>query len=376
MIKNLFWITLLLSSVLISSCGGDEESSFSMTNTSSASQVTSQPSTSTSSGSSSLSIEQKLATSLHGSTRGMEYFYAKEQGGFEQFTHVAYKDLPCQNCHVQANQCHTCHEKVGDKPTDEKCLNCHQKQHAEQTLSPDYHMLPVSSGGLGMQCADCHTAEQVHGDGKEYNSLHQDPNKVNCEKAGCHSKLNEDKAMHKQHHHDLDCAACHVRVTPSCYGCHFTQQEGFAGNIVFNPPIANWKLLVKSQSTGKITTGGIQTVTSYQGQAFYTLAPYFAHTIPQKSGLACGDCHESNAVKEYKAKGTMTLVTWDPVNKSLNSLSGIIPIPLDWKTALRMDFLTLDHTDDSQWIYLKNAADGSHMLFADPINVGTMPKFE
>ena len=304
----------------------------------------------------------------------MGYHYAKEQGGFEQFTHVAYQDLSCQGCHVQSNQCDACHEKVGDKPTNDKCFACHKRQQAEQMFSPDYHIIPVSSGGLGMQCRDCHSLAQIHGDGKEYNSLHQNPNKVDCQKSNCHTKLNEDKPMHKQHHEDLDCAACHVQVTPSCYGCHFTQQEGFAGNIVFQPPIANWKLLVKSQKTGKITTGGLQTVTSYQGQAFYSLAPYFAHTIPKESGLECGDCHNSSALREYKAKGTMTLVTWDPLSKSLNSLSGIIPIPLDWKTALRMDFLTLEPS--GEWIYLKNAADGSHMMFADPISVGTMPKFE
>jgi len=364
---RLVWIFFLLSVISLTGCGGDDDSS-PATTTSSA--TTSTPATTPVT--TSLSpTGQLIATSLHGTTRGMGYFYAKEQGGFEQFTHVAYQDLPCQNCHVKADQCNTCHEKTGDRPANAKCLQCHKRQGAEQMFSADHHLAPKSAGGLEMSCADCHSAKQIHGDGKQYNSLNENPNKANCEQSGCHAKLNRSKPMHLQHNKDLDCAACHVKVTPSCYTCHFTQQDGFAKNIVFQPPITSWKLLVKSKATGKITTGGLQTITSYQGHAFYALSPFFAHTIPEKSGVTCATCHSSPAVEEYREQGTMTLTRWDEAKKSINSMSGVIPVPLDWKSALRMDFLTQDAAGN--WVFLKNAADSSHMLFAEPIDVSDIP---
>lgn len=37
-----------------------------------------------------------LPTSLHGTTAGMRYFYAKENGGMEILTGIPYEDLPCK----------------------------------------------------------------------------------------------------------------------------------------------------------------------------------------------------------------------------------------------------------------------------------------
>lgn len=316
-------------------------------------------------------IQQLLASSLHGTTRGMSYFYSEEQGGVEQFTHVPYDALTCKNCHINATACTTCHQEPGDRPEDKACLVCHNRQQAEQTLSPDHHILPQEQGGLGLACVDCHTSQQIHGDGHEYNSLHENPNKVDCEQSGCHTpKDDEDKLIHQQHHKDMECIACHAQTTPVCYNCHLDENAD-----IFGSPIPDWRFLVKRQQNGKITTGNVMPITTPLGDSFAVVAPYFAHTISKRSGVSCSDCHNSEAVEEYKAKGTITLTTWDEKTKTLkSSVKGFVPIPPDWQTSLTLEFLTKDNED--QWEALEEIhPDGGHMLFADPIDINQLPKF-
>ena len=64
--------------------------------------------------------EVTVPNSLHGTTRGMEYWYSQEQNGFEQFTGVPYEDLACGGCHTT---CQSCHEgEPGATPvSDDKC---------------------------------------------------------------------------------------------------------------------------------------------------------------------------------------------------------------------------------------------------------------
>ena len=314
------------------------------------------------------SISTVLTTSLHGTTRGMGHFYGADQGGFEQFTHLPYDDLTCNSCHVDSKACTTCHVIPGDTPENTKCLDsCHRRQSAEQQFSPDHHLAARSSGGLEMKCADCHSAKQMHGDGQPYSSLHNNPTKVDCQQSGCHTNLTiAGKAMHETHLQDFECAACHVKMTMTCYSCHF--EDGSA----FQPPITDWKILVKRQSTGKVTTGNIQTMAT-AGNSFLVVAPFYGHTVQKNDELTCATCHDSPALQEYKQQGSMTLATWKDADKTIKNITGVVPIPLDWQTALKVDFVAKDA--NGEWTFQKDSIDAAQMLFADPIDVKKMPKF-
>jgi len=313
------------------------------------------------------SVQQIMSNSLHGTTRGMAYFYAKEQGGFEQFTGKHYDELPCSGCHIEQTACTTCHEVPGDSPDNDKCLeSCHKRQNTEQQFHPDIHLMDKAAGGAGLKCASCHSAKQVHGDGTPYNSLHENLNNVDCEQSGCHKDITiAGKPMHETHVNDLECAACHVKTTMTCYSCHF------ADGSVFQPPIADWKILVKSKVSGKVTTGNIQTMAA-GGNSLLVVAPYYGHTISKGSETTCSSCHDSDAVREYKETGTMTLATWHDTDKTINNIKGVVPIPSDWQTALKMDFIAKD--ENGEWAYEKDEADATQMFFADPIDVSKMPK--
>ncbi len=59
-------------------------------------------------------VEGNLQASMHYNTRGMEYWYETEQGGFEQFTNIDYRSLDCKDCHVEPSDCSNCHAFASD----------------------------------------------------------------------------------------------------------------------------------------------------------------------------------------------------------------------------------------------------------------------
>lgn len=371
--KRIFLFLLIGLNIFITGCNDDDDDNSSSTTpaSGSSSNTTTQPntgqqtSTDSSTDKTQQTVKEHLATSLHGTTRGMMYTYAKENNGFEQFTGIPYAQLGCkEGCHVEpiaAGDCQVCHETAGDEPKNDACLVCHRRQKAEQGINPDHHLT------IGMKCADCHSSVQVHGDGTAYNSMHENPTKVDCQQSGCHETLTS-KSMHTQHKEDLDCAACHVSSVPTCYNCHIpsTPQD-------FVKSIGNWKFLVKRTSDQMITAGNFQSLTTPQGNSAYTIAPYFAHTIKKDSGMTCSTCHDSEALQEYKSTGRMTLTTWNEADKTLQNMSGVIPVPLDWQTAFKMDFLIRD--SNKEWTKQGDVPDAARIIYAEPIDVANIPKF-
>ena len=320
-------------------------------------------------------VDQLIATSLHNTTDGMKYFYDEENGGFEQFTDVPYEDLGCKNCHITPENCNTCHVSDGDTPENSTCLSaCHSRQAAEQGTggtgpNADYHLKPIASGGQGMKCADCHTSQQVHGDGHSYASLLTNETNVSCQQSGCHETIPAN-TFHSTHGADeFECQACHAKAVNTCYNCHFESEIDLHTKIPFGR-ISTWKFLVRNAENDKITVGNMQTLT-YHGKAFYAVAPYYAHTIYDGAGMTCGTCHSSAAVTEYRTTGKITMTQFNNDTKTLTNMQGVIPIPTDWTTALKFDFLTKDA--GGAWILQSQAPDGTQMLFAEPINITNMP---
>ncbi|WP_205006687.1 hypothetical protein, partial [Escherichia coli] len=69
----------------------------------------------------------------------------------------------------------------------ETCLKCHKRQKAVLDLIKTEKETDVHFS-KGMKCMDCHTAREIHGDGKEYNSMREKEAKdTRCE--NCHSDL-------------------------------------------------------------------------------------------------------------------------------------------------------------------------------------------
>ncbi len=300
-------------------------------------------------------------TSLH--TRadgGMAYWYAKGNGGFERETGIPFKDLACKGCH-HTGACDACHKlpppsKVGD----ESCLTCHTRQGAEGKQGyTDLHRQE-----LGMRCRDCHSSADVHGDGKRYDTLFDRP-QVRCEK--CHPQVKSHLA-HDIHADRLDCSSCHMKTVVTCYNCHFESQVN-GKEMVFNAQFKDFMFLVNRG--GKVVPGNMHTVT-YQGKSFVVISAFHSHTIVRK-GHDCKDCHNSPALTEYEQGGKMTVSRWDQATGKLEGPSGIYPLPPDYATALKFDFVDLK---DGNWVFLKSGADRIQMIekYGAPLTTEQMRK--
>ena len=47
------------------------------------------------------------------------------------------------------------------------------------------------------------------------------------------------------------------------------------------------------------------------------------------------------------------------------NLSGVIPVPPDWRTALKFDFVDLD--DTGNWVFMEAGPDAFQMLYGTPL---------
>jgi hypothetical protein len=342
-----------------------------------------------------LTVTERLASSLHGTARGIEYWYDEAQGGFETLTGISYDALDCASCHVEIGACETCHGdseegasqdgRAGAAPaqSDEDCYGCHGNQYAEAVIHglSDYHR-----DVLGLTCADCHHADEVHGDGNAYNSLH-DPGamKARCDNTGCHEGV-EPNDFHDAHAlaghpgAEMECAACHVRSVVTCYNCHFEYEVQGYGKLAFGQ-FKSWKFLLRrdrGDGNPKIDVGNLLTVT-YQGKAFVAVAPYYAHSISKTAIGSCEDCHDNEYVREYDRTGRIVVASWDEGAGGLVPNlkgSGIIPIPPDWRTSLDFGFATFDEggLEPPGWVELEPSEVGMQMLFAEPLEALPGPR--
>jgi hypothetical protein len=86
------------------------------------------------------------------------------------------------------------------------------------------------------------------------------------------------------------------------------------------------------------------------------------------------------AINEYNTSGTMTMNKWNATTRKIEGPTGVVPIPADWKKALKFDFVTYTgdvnnlKSDPAKWQYLKSTADNAHMYFAEPLDDATMAK--
>lgn len=318
--------------------------------------------------------EEHVPISLHGTTAGMAYFYSAEQGGFETLTGVPYEELACKNCHVgevdgqvECNKCHI--TQSVDAPPQFKCIACHGRQNFEiMARKPD------GSPGMtdvhyakGMQCVNCHSMEQLHGDGEEYNSLHET---VNVECSNCHTEVADNQA-HQVHGENMDCAACHVRNVINCVNCHF-ETELEEDRKVANTRYFNWRFLVKRASDGKITTGIIMSMV-FEDKSFVAAAPFYGHTIgvPDPETI-CAECHQNANVAAYNETGKIQIQKWNEAEGKFEFATGVIPFPPDYQDAFDMDFVTRDgdswNETSSNWTFLKSGVDLWQMLYAEPLD--------
>jgi hypothetical protein len=285
-----------------------------------------------------------FATSLHATSRGVAHWYSKGQGGLERLTGLPITSFNCLSCHVAS--CDTCHLK------EQAGVRIYSRQQALQpaTCAKCHGFADVAAtrkkGGIvdvhfekGMNCMDCHTGREVHGDGKIYNSLRQEgAMDVSC--AGCHDKLSTIPS-HTVHGGKLDCGACHLKDVPSCHNCHVeTRLTGKSVSL----PMKNVMFLVNEQ--GKVKAATCLTFV-YQNKTMVEFTPNYTHTIV-KAGRTCKDCHATSVVADIQSG---KFVPGRIVNGEFQSVAGVVPVV----AGMKWNFVFFDYKE-GRWTPNPNAA--------------------
>jgi len=285
-----------------------------------------------------LELRSSFTRSLHFTGNGMKYWY-QEPNGFMSLTGIPYENLGCKSCHVKS--CDTCHamEKKGrvifsssKAKKIQTCFQCHTREKLTFKKDKAKGKLDVHRKA-GMVCADCHNQYEIHGDGKRHLSMRDSGvPRTNCR--DCHTETesgkiqyNGDLLSHRIHGNKLDCAACHVSGSMTCYNCHFDSvlKSGHKkGNFV---PIKSWTLLINYN--GQVTSGSVMTIV-YQDKKFVAYVPYFSHSVSSK-GRTCQDCHGNKAVTTIEKKGKIDVVGYK--DGQITSHEGVVPVvpeKLEW----------------------------------------------
>ncbi len=285
--------------------------------------------------------------SLHYTNRGLEYWYAKENGGLERITGLPFSKLSCNGCHVRT--CDSCHTKeIDGKPvfsleeakSGTRCTRCHSMESLTFARKNPGNSRADVHFSRGMKCVDCHSAREIHGDGKVYDSM-QAPGAMDtsCEK--CHTDLSRcpSNAVHKG---KVDCTACHVREVSSCYNCHFDTKVKEKKSVSL--PLKDVLFLINHD--GKATLANLHTFV-YRNRTMIVFAPAFAHLV-MKKGRSCGECHATQLLTDMKA-GTFKPVVWE--NGVLRNASGVIPVldGFDW------NFVFLNYVS-GKWVRIESPA--------------------
>ncbi len=332
-----------------------------------------------------LYAQADFSTSLHNTRNGKPTWYNETNGGFESITHVSIDTLGCKHCHGPNNAdgvpndstyqpgCADCHPSGSAFSPDsikvDQCYSCHgrQKTVAMKLNLPDVHR------DAGMKCWDCHGMEDMHGDGNEYASLFDD-GAIKAKCTNCHIDENStpplpDHSQYDPHNGKLDCTACHVQSVAACYNCHFESMTESHLKRAYTV-MSDFVLLVNRD--GKVHSATFQSST-FNGSAFNAIGPGSSHTIGK--GRECSDCHNNPNVQEYENTGEIKFTTWNDTDSTLSWKHGIVPIPPDYQTSFKMDFITYNgNTNDplgpsKNWSKIgKDLPDLIQMKYASPLN--------
>ena len=182
---------------------------------------------------------EDIVSSAHGSLHqqglGQKNSVAKRMGvasfdALPQTMQAAYGQN-CATCHGGCGDCHVNRPKAAggglykghqfSRTPDmrDNCVACHASRggHAYFGLGagtqPDVHLTQA-----GFTCIECHSQEQIHGDGKIYAHRYQAALSPQCET--CHTDIAESNAYHEAHIDSFACHLCHSQNYNNCGSCH------------------------------------------------------------------------------------------------------------------------------------------------------------
>jgi hypothetical protein len=137
----------------------------------------------------------------------------------------------CATCHASCGSCHVVRPTLGGgglakghtftKTPDmiNVCVTCHTSRGGHAYLGVGAGTVPdVHFTKLGYKCINCHSGDEMHGDGKEVEQRYAYEKLPTCNR--CHTMLGNKNDFHTAHYTDFNCQVCHSQKYNNCGSCH------------------------------------------------------------------------------------------------------------------------------------------------------------
>lgn len=182
-------------------------------------------------------ITDNFTTSIHHGT-GQKRKVTMRSGlsGHEEFDKLPEHQIEgynknCATCHGTCGNCHIVRPPAGGggltnghsftKTPDmvSICVTCHVSRGGHAYLGvatgtkPDVHLTNNQ-----YTCMNCHTGDELHGDGEPVEQRYAYSKLPKCE--NCHSSIAESNKYHTWHYEDFNCQVCHSQDYNNCGSCH------------------------------------------------------------------------------------------------------------------------------------------------------------
>lgn len=196
-------------------------------------------------------IVNRAETSLHVQGWGQKNMVTIRSGlgegpeAFDKLTDMMKEgyNKNCAKCHGSCGECHITRpvqgggglykgHKFNKTPhIRDNCTTCHVSRggHAYFGVAvgtkPDVHLTKN-----GYKCIDCHSKDELHGEGKYLKNRWEQKSKPMCE--DCHSDINNSNTYHSVHMDSFNCQTCHSQDYNNCGSCHIPgSSEGALAKI-------------------------------------------------------------------------------------------------------------------------------------------------
>jgi len=180
-------------------------------------------------------IASGFKTSLHATLkpyeRVIEMRATRDRVKFETVDMA--RETHCGSCHSSCGQCHisrptgvgggllASHNIKKRPPMRETCTACHGSRVEKEFFGLNEGVPADVHRTKYMACGSCHSADEMHGDGVEYEDRYAVADRAKC--LSCHDGIYEtgdNVSQHVMHQEKVSCQVCHAMPYKNCYSCH------------------------------------------------------------------------------------------------------------------------------------------------------------
>lgn len=302
---------------------------------------------------------QKRKVTLRSGLNGPQDFDQLPQHQIEGY------NANCATCHGTCGNCHIVRPPIaggglaaGHKFTKTPdmvsvCVACHVSRGGHAYLGvasgtqPDVHLTSQS-----FKCVNCHSGEELHGDGNPVEQRYAYSKLPECE--NCHSSLKTSNAYHSMHMGDFNCQVCHSQDYNNCGSCHIHGEGARVPSymdykIAVNPlpdlkPGFNFTLVRRTLAApdnwdkyGVEEYANFDVLPTYNYTSPHNILRWTSRTTVNEGSTCSSNCHIRNE------GGTL-------VNKDLYLFQSDL---LDWELSATTP-ITVDDKLPSDWFDQKN----------------------